>query len=287
MDPIRRNILATGAAAAATAAAPRVFAQQAGQGGAAFSFYEKGNVRIRYQEVGSGFPLLATPGGGLNSRISNWQTAVINVMEVFKNDFRCITMDQRNATGGESTGPVPVEEGWGAFADDQLGLMDHLGIRQFLFFGNCIGGSFALKLMERAPERVVAGVLSQPIGHRPENPDVMYNSGRDNWANEFRARRPEISMQSIEQYLHNLYRVRPDFVYSVSRDFVRSCQTPMLVLPDDTPAHAYQTAVDVASLAPNAEVTVYPWKDPPELKARTINRVRTFLKAHQPVTAAR
>ncbi len=286
MDPIRRKMLATGAAATAMAAAPRVFAQQAGQGGT-FKFYEKGNVRIRYQEVGSGFPLLAAPGGGLNSRISNWQNAVINVMEVFKNDFRCITMDQRNATGGESTGPVPVDDPWNAFADDQLGLMDHLGIRQFFFFGNCIGGSFALKLMERAPERVVAGVLSQPIGHRPEKPDVMYNSGRDGWAKEFRARRPEVSMETIEKYLHNLYRVRPDFVHSVSRDFARTCQTPMLVLPDDTPAHAYQTAVDVASLAPNAEVTVYPWKEPPELKARTINRVRTFLKARQPVTAAR
>src|SRR6195256_3221253 len=176
MDPIRRNILATGAAAAATAAAPRVFAQQAGQAGA-FKFYEKGNVRIRYQEVGTGFPLLATPGGGLNSRISNWQNAVINVMEHFKNDFRVITMDQRNATGGESTGPVPVDDPWGAFADDQLGLMDHLGIRQFLFFGNCIGGSFALKLMERAPDRIVAGVLSQPIGHRPGNPGGVYKFG--------------------------------------------------------------------------------------------------------------
>ncbi len=287
MDSIRRTLLATGAAAAAAAASPRVFAQQAGQGGLATSFYEKGNVRIRYQEIGSGFPLLVTPGGGLNSRISNWQTAVINAMEVFKNDFRCITMDQRNATGGESTGPVPVDDPWNAFADDQLGLMDHLGIRQFLFFGNCIGGSFALKLIERAPERVVAAVLSQPIGHRPENPDVMYNLSRDVWAKDFRARRPDVSMETIEKYLHNLYRVRPDFVHSVSRDFVRTCQTPMLVLPDDTPAHAYQTAVDVASLAPNAEVTVYPWKDPPELKARTINRVRTFLKTHQPRTAAR
>jgi pimeloyl-ACP methyl ester carboxylesterase len=287
MDPIRRNILATGAAVTAMAAAPRVLAQQTAQVAAANSFYEKGNVRIRYQEVGSGFPLLVTPGGGLNSRISNWATAVINAMEVFKNDFRCITMDQRNATGGESTGPIPVDDPWGAFADDQLGLMDHLGIRQFFFFGNCIGGSFALKLMERAPERIVAGVLSQPIGHRPEHPDVMYSSGRDAWAAELRARRPDVSMETIEKYLHNLYRVRPDFVYSVSRDFARACQTPMLVLPDDTAAHAYQTSVDIASLAPNAEVTVYPWKDPPELKARTINRVRAFLKAHQPVTAAR
>jgi hypothetical protein len=26
---------------------------------------------------------------------------------------------------------------------------------------------------------------------------------------------------------------------------------------------------------------VFPWREPPELKARTINRVRTFLRAHQ------
>src|SRR4030088_3518766 len=142
MDPIRRNILAMGAAATAVAAAPGVFAQQTGTRGAA-SFYEKGNVRIRYEEAGSGFPLLVIPGGGLNSRIGGWPTAVINAMEVFKNDFHCITMDQRHASGGESTGPIPVDDPWGAFADDQLGLMDHLGIRQFSFFGNCIRGSVA------------------------------------------------------------------------------------------------------------------------------------------------
>ena len=106
MDPIRRNILATGAAASALAAAPRVLAQPAGPGS---SFYEKGNVRIRYAEIGSGFPLLVLPGGGLNSRIGGWPGAVVNAMEVFKNDFRCITMDQRNANGGESTGPVSVD----------------------------------------------------------------------------------------------------------------------------------------------------------------------------------
>jgi pimeloyl-ACP methyl ester carboxylesterase len=88
---------------------------------AAVPFYEKGDVRIRYETVGSGFPLLVTPGGGLNSRVSNWPTAVFNAMEVFKGDFRCITMDQRNANGGESTGPIPASDPWGAFADDQLG----------------------------------------------------------------------------------------------------------------------------------------------------------------------
>ena len=249
-------------------------------------FYQKGDVHIRYEEVGSGFPLLVTPGGGLNSRVSNWPTAVINAMEEFKNDFRCITMDQRNANGGESTGPIPTGDPWDAFADDQLGLMDHLGIREFFYMGYCIGGCFAGKLLQRAPERVVAAVFCQTVGHRPEDPDVMHRHGHENWVPEFRARRPDVSMDTIKQYFQKLYRERPDFLYSVSRDFIRGCRTPILVLPDDTQAHPLQTSIDVASLAPNAEVTVYPWREPPELRERTINRVRTFLRAHQPMRAA-
>ena len=93
-------------------------------------------------------------------------------------------------------------------------------------------------------------------------------------------------METIEKYLHNLYAVQPDFLYSVSRDFIRNCGTPMLVLPDDVPGHPLQTSIDVASLASNAEITVFPWKEPEELKQRTIDRVRRFLKTHVPMRAA-
>jgi hypothetical protein len=109
----------------------------------------------------------------------------------------------------------------------------------------------------------------------------MYNAGRDVWAPELRKRRSDASTEAIEKYLHNLYRVQPDFVYSVSRDFAKSCETPLLVLPDDIVAHPLQVSIEIASLCPNAEITVFPWKDPPELKARTINRARIFLKRYQ------
>ena len=249
-------------------------------------FYQKGDVRIRYEERGSGFPLLVTPGGGLNSRVSNWPTAVFNAMEVFKDDFRCITMDQRNANGGESTGPVPVENAWDGFADDQLGLMDHLGIPEFFYMGYCIGGCFAGKLLRRAPERVVAAVFCQTVGHRPEDPGVMDRHSRQNWLPDFRARRPDVSTNAIETYFHSLWRAQPDFLYSVPREFVAHCSTPILVLPDDTPSHPLQSSIDVASLAPNAEITVFPWREPPQLRARTINRVRSFLKSRIPMKAA-
>lgn len=242
--------------------------------------YEKGDTRIHYEEVGSGFPLLVTPGGGLNSCIGNWPRATFNAMDVFKDDFRCISMDQRNANGGTSTGPVAVDDPWGSFADDQLALMDHLSIGEFAYMGYCIGGCFAGTLLQRAPERVVAAVFCQSVGHRPEDPDVMYRSGREVWAPQLLAQRPDLTQDMIDGYLHNLYRVNPDFLYSVSRDVIRNCQTPILVLPDDVASHPLQTSIDVASLAPNAEITVFPWMSPPELKERTINRVRKFIQEH-------
>src|ERR1700722_9054433 len=112
----------------------------------------------------------------------------------------------------------------------------------------------------------------------------MIHSRGDVWAPELLPQRPDLNAEQVERYLHNLYRVRPEFVYSVSPDFARSCQTPILVLPDEIPAHPLVASVDVASLCPNAEITVFPWREPPELKARTINRVRTFLRAHQGVS---
>jgi pimeloyl-ACP methyl ester carboxylesterase len=152
-----------------------------------------------------------------------------------------------------------------------------------MVLGCCIGGPFVLKLMERAPDRVVAGVLCQPVGHRPEDPDVMYRSGRDVWGPQLMARRPDITPEQIGAYVDALYRRNPDFVYSVSRDFVRSCQTPMLVMPDDVPAHPYQVCVDILALAPNAEATLYPWKDTPDLKQKAVEHTRTFLDVHKPV----
>src|SRR6266545_3560251 len=103
MDPLRRRLLKTGAGAAAIAAAPQVFAQQIGQEGAA-RFYEKGPVRIRYEEAGSGFPLLLIAGGGLNSVMAGLPRSPFNPIDEFKGEYRCIYADLRNANAGQSSG---------------------------------------------------------------------------------------------------------------------------------------------------------------------------------------
>jgi len=112
MGLTRRTMLVAGAAAAATTAVPRIFAQQSGKGGTG-KFYERGPVRIYYEEAGSGFPLLLLPGGGLNSTISFFTgNSPFNAIEEFKGQYRCITADLRNTPSGQSTGPVEVDRPW-------------------------------------------------------------------------------------------------------------------------------------------------------------------------------
>jgi pimeloyl-ACP methyl ester carboxylesterase len=284
MDPIRRKILATGAAVTAMAAAPRVFAEQAGQGGAPMSFYEKGPVRIHYEEHGEGFPLLIIAGGGLNSTVAFLHRGdPFNPIAEFKNEFRCIAADLRNAYSGRSTGPLEIDRPWDSHTDDQLGLMDHLKIDKFMVMGFCIGGPFVWNLLERAPDRIVAAVLAQPSGSRPEMRDLFYDNNMKTWGPELVKQRPEITMPMVERFLSNMYRGKnADFVFTVTRDFVRTCQTPVLILPDDVPSHPYAVAMEAAMLAPRAEVSMFPWKEPKERIPLAVRQIRSFLRAHRP-----
>jgi pimeloyl-ACP methyl ester carboxylesterase len=250
-------------------------------------FYERGDVRIHYEEVGSGFPLMIIPGGGLNSIVAGLANHPFNPMEEFKGEYRVIAADLRNANGGESSGPLEIDRPWDAYADDQLGLMDHLGISEFLVLGFCIGGPFIWNLLRRAPERIVAAVLAQPSGFRPEMPDLFYQNNIKGWGPPLCARRPEITMEMVDAFLTKMYRSNADFVFTVTRDFVRSCQTPILVLPDDVPAHPYAVAMETVRLAPKSEVSIYPWKEPKDLIPQAVQHVREFLRKHRPVTATR
>ena len=244
-------------------------------------FYERADVRIHYEECGTGFPLLIIPGGGLNSDRSFLRKGPFDPMIEFSQDYRCITSDLRNANGGQSSGPLEIDRPWESFADDQLGLMDHLGIRQFMVMGFCIGGPMTWNLLKRAPDRITAAVIVQPSGSRPEMRDFFYQSNLKGWGPACTARRPEITPTMIDAFLTRMYRANDDFVFTVSRDFVRACQKPVLVLPDDIPAHPYAVAMESVMLAPQSEVSLYPWKEPAERIPLAVRQVRSFMRAHR------
>src|SRR6188768_729615 len=285
-DTTRRDFIATSAVAvAAAAAAGRALGQTTASAAAPpGSFYQKGDVRIRYVDTGgSGFPLLVIPGGGLNSTIQSLiQSHPFNPLAELKSEFRVITADLRNAYAGESTGPLESDRPWDAYTDDHIGVMDHLRIDRFMVLGFCIGGPFIWNLLKRAPNRIVAAVLAQPSGSRPEMRDLFYDNNMKGWGPQLTARRPEITMPMVDQFLTRMYRTNADFVFTVTRDFVRSCQTPVLILPDDVPAHPYAVAMEAAMLAPKSEVSIYPWKEPKERIPLALRHIRSFLRANRP-----
>src|SRR6202051_3028193 len=202
-------------------------------------------------------------------------------MEELKPACRCITSDLRNANAGQSSGPLEAERPWDAYTDDQLGLMDHLGIDKFLVLGFCVGGPFIWNLLRRAPDRIVAAVLAQPSGSRPEMRDLFYENNMKGWGPALTASRPDITMEMVDRFLTRMYRTNPDFVFTVTRDFVRNCQTPILVLPDHLPAHPSPVAMETVLLAPKSEVSLFPWKEPAERIPLAVRQIRSFLRAHR------
>lgn len=287
VDSARRALLATGAAATAIAATERAFGQSSqGEAAAGTGYYENGNVRIRYNDVGSGFPLLLIPGGGLNSSIENFAAGnPFNAIEEFRSEYRCITMDLRNSNTGQSSGPLEIDRPWDSHTDDHLALMDHLGINEFMVMGFCIGGPYIWNLLERAPERIAAAVIAQPVGYNSRDPDRFFNTFRNSWGTEFLERRPEVTAEEVDDFLTAMFLSDNDFVFTVTRDFARNCQTPIMVLPDDTPGHPYDIAIESAFLAPNAQMSLYPWKVPTERIPIALRHIRSFLKSNLPTTA--
>ena len=243
--------------------------------------YENGPVKVHYEEAGSGLPLLVIPGGGLNATIAGLAEHVFSALEALSDRYRVIALDLRNANGGRSEGPLDADRTWDSFTDDQLGLMDHLGIDRFMVLGYCIGGPMIWNMLKRVNDRVVCAVLVHPSGYSSSAPNIFYENNITGWAPAFCERRPDTTMEMAAEFLRNMYSKRAGFVFTVDRDFVRNCQTPVLILPDDIPAHPYATAMETAMLAPNAQVSLYPWKENERKIALALRHIRGFLATNE------
>lgn len=245
--------------------------------------FEHGKTTLYYEERGDGPPLLVIPGGGLNATIQKLDgPGSFNPLDEFSDSYRCVASDLRNANGGRSSGPLEADRPWDAFTDDHLALMDHVGAEKFMVVGFCIGGPMIWNLLKRAGDRVAAAVLAHPSGFRPEAPDLFFQNNINGWAPEFLGGRDDVDKPAVEAFLAKMYRENPDFVFTVTRDFVAKCETPVLIMPDDVAAHPFAAAMETARLAPNAQVSLYPWREPAGHVELALRHVRTFLKANAP-----
>jgi hypothetical protein len=93
-----------------------------------------------------------------------------------------------------------------------------------------------------------------------------------------RARDPSIPQSAIDSFGRNMF--GPDFVFSVTRDFVKACRTPLFLQPGSDKPHPAHTSEEIAALAPNIEVQK-DWRAPQFLQA-SIDRVHAFLEKNTP-----
>lgn len=81
------------------------------------------------------------------------------VAPALASDYRCIVMDGRGAGDSEHTaGGYSIEQ----YADDVVGLADHLGIDKFTYVGHSMGGVMGMELGIRYPHRLEKLVLVAP-----------------------------------------------------------------------------------------------------------------------------
>jgi pimeloyl-ACP methyl ester carboxylesterase len=237
--------------------------------------FKRGDVSIYFEEYGIGYPILLFAPGGMRSSIEFWKNSPFDPIKELAANFRVIAMDQRNA--GKSTAPITADDGWDTYTGDHIALLDHLGINQCHVMGGCIGGSYCLGIIKAAPQRVSAAILQNPIGLSPRNRD-LFLAMFDGWAQALKGGRPKLDDAALRQFRDRMY--GGEFVFNVSRDFVRSCKTPMLILCGNDDYHPTETSKDIAALAPNAQL-IENWKTP-EVIGNTVKRVRDFLISHTP-----
>jgi len=236
--------------------------------------FVRGSVAIHYESYGSGYPVVLFAPGGMRSSIEFWSRTPWNPMRELSSRYRVIAMDQRNA--GSSRAPITDQDDWQTYTRDHVALLDELGIDRCHVIGGCIGCSYCLGLIASAPARVSAAVLQQPIGLSAENREVFFQMF-DGWGDELSRDRSDIS-EVLASFRQNMY--GGEFVFSVSRDFVRACPAPLLVLQGNDIYHPSETSEEIARIAPRAEL-VPSWKEG-EDTARAIARVQEFLAEHTP-----
>ena len=236
--------------------------------------FVRGDIHLHYEERGEGFPLLLFAPGGMRSSIPFWEGSPFDPRAEFGGAFRVVSMDQRNA--GASRAPISAADSWHCYTDDHVALLDHLGIERCHLLGGCIGSSYCFGLMERAPERVASAVLQNPIGLH-DNREAFFEMF-DNWAaamqDEGRGADPAV----FARFRQSMY--GGDFTFNVTRDFVRRCTTPILVLAGSDLYHPAPISEEIAALAPDAEL-LHKWKEADAVPA-AVDRVRGFLRDHTP-----
>ena len=114
-------------------------------------------IELFYEIEGSGIPVVLCHGVGGN-HLSWWQQ-----VPTLARRYACVILDQRGFLNTKLPEDGPYAE---AFADDVLGLLDHLGLSEPAFLvGQSMGGRTILSFARRYPERTRGIVMADTLSN--------------------------------------------------------------------------------------------------------------------------
>jgi len=235
-----------------------------------------GPVHLHFDDEGEGYPVLLIAPGGMRSANDLWNNMPWNPRLQLAGQYRVIGMDQRNA--GQSSAPVTSSDGWSTYTNDQLALLDHLGIERCHVIGMCIGGPYVVGLLRAAPQRFSSAVLLQPVGI--DGNRGLLREMFDTWAAAIAPDHPEADAATWASFGDNLW---PDEVFlTATAGEIAGLGTPILVAMGNDQYHPQSVSRELASLAPAATL-VERWKDA-EVLTDTDKAIKAFLTAHTPAS---
>lgn len=241
--------------------------------------FTHGDATIHFDLEGpdNGFPTLLIAPGGMRSANEIWNDMPWNPRTALADTYRLIGMDQRNA--GRSSAPVSADDGWATMRDDQLALLDHLGVERCHVIGMCIGGPYIAALLRKAPGRFASAVMLQPVGIEPDGSNrAAFYEMFDRWIEMKAETHGDVDPSTWVQFRSNMW--DGEFLLTASPDDVSDFTTPLLVAMGNDLYHPQATSREVAGRAPNVQF-VESWKEGAALEAFD-PVVKTFLAAHTP-----
>ncbi len=236
--------------------------------------FEHGSARLHYDVEGDGYPILTIAPGGMRSANALWERAPWNPRRALVEQYRVIGMDQRNA--GRSSAPVSAADDWTTYRDDQLALLDHLGIERCHLLGMCIGGPYLFGLLTAAPHRFASAVILQPVGITDNR--AVLREMFDGWATDLAPEHPEATPADWSSFGDNLW--NGEFVLTAEREQLAACEVPILLAMGDDQYHPQATSRELAGLLPNVTF-VERWKDD-EVLGETDATIKRFLAGNTP-----
>jgi len=212
-------------------------------------------IKMYYEIYGQGKPLVLLHGGG--STIQTTFGRVIPLL-VKQHQLICVELQAHGRTEDRNT-PISFDQD----ADDVITLLDNLKIQKADIFGFSNGGTTALKIAIKHPERcnkVIAGsVLLKRNGAFPQFWEFMQNGTFEQMPQPYKDAFLQVTPDSAK--LMNMFHQCANRMINFtdySDEDLKSIKAPVLLINGDQDVGTNEHIVAMSRLIPNCRLAILP-----------------------------